>query len=138
LGAAWRWRHVSLGFEARVDAPASSSAGDWGVVSAWSVLGAVIPCAYAGPAFLCAVGEAGALHAWGSKVSDARSPWDPLVQVGSRVGSELRLGEGAALRVHSDLLAGIYHTTLQLHGATVWTAPGVSGLVGVDAVLQFR
>jgi hypothetical protein len=139
-GVQVRWRHASFGIEGRVDAPAARSAQgkNGGDVSAWPLLGAVVPCAYFGAFLACAVGQAGALRVSGAGVSDPQTKWMASWQVGARVGILLPVAERISLRVRSDLLVDVDRASLGLRGIPVWTAPLLGSSLGIDAVLRFR
>lgn len=133
-----RWRRLSLGVEGQVDAPASRSARGSGDVSAWPVLGAVVPCAYFGPFLACAVGQGGALRVSSGGVPDRRATWTGSWQAGARAGVLVLLGESVSLRIRSDLLVNLDRARLALRGAPVWTAPSLDSSLGIDAVVRFR
>ncbi len=137
-GAQVRWRHVSVGVEGQVDAPASRTVQGSGDVSAWPVLGAIVPCAYFGAFLACAVAQGGALRVSSGGVPDQRATWTALWQAGARAGVLIRVGESVSLRVRSDLLVNLDRARLGLQGAPVWTAPSLDGSLGIDAVVRFR
>ncbi|HTB77270.1 MAG TPA: hypothetical protein VK762_28695 [Polyangiaceae bacterium] len=137
-GAQVRWRHVSVGVEGQVEAPASRSVQGGGDVSAWPVLGAIVPCAYFGAFLACAVAQGGALRVSSGGVPDQRATWTALWQAGARAGVLIPVGEKVSLRVRSDLLVNLDRARLGLRGAPVWTAPSLDGSLGIDAVVRFR
>jgi hypothetical protein len=137
-GAQVRWRHVSVGVEGQVEAPASRSVQGGGDVSAWPVLGAIVPCAYFGAFLACAVAQGGALRVSSGGVPDQRATWTALWQAGARAGVLIAVGESVSLRVRSDLLVNLDRARLGLRGAQVWTAPSLDGSLGIDAVVRFR
>ncbi len=137
-GAQVRWRHVSVGVEGQVDAPASRSV-QGGDVSAWAVLGAVVPCAYFGPFLACAVAQGGALRVSSGGVPETHATWTGSWQAGARAGVLIPVGESLFLRVHSDLLVNLDRARLELRvGQVVWTAPLFDSSLGIDAVVRFR
>jgi hypothetical protein len=137
-GAQVRWRHVSVGVEGQIDTPSSRSARGSGDVSAWPVLGAVVPCAYFGAFLACAVAQGGALRVSSGGVPDQRATWTASWQAGARAGVLIPVGESLSLRVRSDLLVNLDRVSLGLRGAPVWTAPLFGGSLGIDAVVRFR
>jgi hypothetical protein len=137
-GAQVRWRHVSVGGEGQVDAPSSRSAQGSGDVSAWPVLGAVVPCAYFGAFLVCAIAQGGALRVSSSGVPDQRATWTASWQAGARAGVLVPVGESLSLRVRSDLLVNLDRARLALRNEQVWTASSVGGSLGIDAVVRFR
>lgn len=137
-GAQLRWRRVSVGVEGQVDTPTSRSAKGGGEVSAWPVLGAIVPCAYFGAFLACAVAQGGALRVSGGGLPDRRATWTGSWQAGARAGVLIPLGESLSLRVRSDLLVNLDRASLGLRNTAVWIAPPLGGAIGIDAVVRFR
>jgi hypothetical protein len=137
-GAQVRWRRISVAVEGQVDAPAARSVKGGGDVSAWPVLGAIVPCAYFGAFLACAVVQGGALRVSSGGVPDQRATWTALWQAGARAGVLIPVGESVSLRIRSDLLVNLDRARLGLRGAPVWTAPSLDGSLGIDAVVRFR
>jgi hypothetical protein len=132
VGAASRWGSLSLGVEARVDAPVSAAA-----ASSWLAQLAVVTCAYSGRLLFCALGEAGSMQASGELLG-GRSTSIPWLAAGGRFGVDVPLDEGTMARLRSDVAGTFRPPSLQVNGTTVWQAPWVSTSLGVDLVVHFR
>jgi hypothetical protein len=109
-----RW---SFGIEARADLP---SAGNnlpnvQGDVSTWLVAGGLAPCFHLGPAFGCAVGQLGWLHAAGINVNTPKSGSDLFAAVGPRVGVEVDLNGSTQAAWTISPVAGTLGGGLAVH-----------------------
>jgi hypothetical protein len=138
LGAAARWRMLSLGLEGRIDAPSGKMAPGGGEVSSWLVLGAVAPCAHVAPFFGCALLQVGSAQTSGSGFPGTRSESLPWLATGGRLGVLFQVSEDVALRAHADVLANVDRQTLKLDGQDAWPAPLVTASLAIDMVLHFR
>jgi hypothetical protein len=136
LGGAVRWKSFSLGLEGFIGAPASSSPKNDGTLSAWPVFGALVPCAHLGPAFGCAVAEAGAVYASGEG-SGAKSSPSAWVSVGGRIGALVPIRDRFFVRARVDLLGDATPANFFLNGMSQWKAPLITGSLGADAVVRF-
>jgi hypothetical protein len=126
---------LSLGIEGHADAPAGGRIGSTDV-SLWTALGALVPCAYVGPLFGCAIVEGGSLQASsGASGSQARSfTW---WGAGGRMGGAVSFGPRLGLRLHADLVANADPYRLGVDGATAWPSWPVITSVGADALVHF-
>jgi hypothetical protein len=141
IGGEARWRQVSLGVEARIDAPASrtflapSGLGlDTVSVSSWLVSATVAPCVHARALIGCALGQIGSVQASTLTGSTGSAPW---LATGARIGTAVPLWGGGALRLRADLLANLDRTEIWVDGATVWKAPLFCASYGLDVVVPF-
>jgi hypothetical protein len=137
IGAAVRWRSLSIGLEAFTAAPIASPAIGGGTVSSWPLLGAVVPCVHVGALFGCAVLQTGAVFASGDATSDARSTSTGWWAAGGRVGAMFPVSGPLLVRFRADLLGDMSRSILVFNGQDQWTAPVVAGALGVDAVVRF-
>jgi hypothetical protein len=139
VGLAARWPHFSLGLEGFLAAPSSQAAlnGAPGRVSAWPLVGALVPCVHVGPVFACALGESGALLASGEGVTGAGASSGTWVAAGARVGGELRVLERVSLRLRVDGLFDLTQPQLVLDGHSQWSASLLAASAGIDAVVRF-
>jgi hypothetical protein len=138
VGAAVRWRAVSVALEGRIDAPASAPARGEGEVSTWIWMGQIVPCAYGGAVFGCALLEGGSMQAQSSGVPARAQAGIPWWAAGVRAGVLVRLREAAWLRLRADVVANLNRKILEVNNAEAWKAPPVAGSLGIDAVLRFR
>jgi hypothetical protein len=138
LGAAVRWRNVSLALEGRADAPAAAAAQSGGHVTSWLALASIVPCVHLGPLFGCGVLQGGSMQASSSGVPDARSRAVVWWAAGGRTGALIRIAGDVLLRPHLDVLANLSRATLQLNGEDAWRADLLAISLGADAVLHFR
>jgi hypothetical protein len=138
LGGAIRWPSLSVGVEARADAPASAAAPGGGQVASWIVLGALVPCAYLGPVLVCALVQGGAMHAYSQDVSNSLSRDVAWWAAGARLGALIPIGSDFFLRPRAEVLANLNRKTLEVNGQDAWTPEAVAESVGVDAVVRFR
>ncbi len=136
-GVAVRRRGLSVAIEGRIDAPASAAAPGGGRASSWLAEAALLPCAHAGPVFVCAVGQLGSMQVASKGVSNGGYDSVRWLAVGGRFGAQLPLGGEMGLRVWSDVVGDLEPTTLQLNHAMVWQAPEVASSLGADVVVQF-
>ncbi len=135
-----RYSLFSLGLEGLIAAPSSQTAKNRapGGVSAWPLVGALVPCVHVGPVFGCALLESGALIASGEGVPGAQSSAGTWVALGARVGGELRLWENLSLRLRVDGLFDVTQPALWVGSTREWPAPLLAGSAGIDAVVRFR
>jgi hypothetical protein len=108
-----------------------------GEVSSWLAAASLVPCAYLGPLFACAVAQAGSMQTSGSGAPNTHSAQTPWWAAGGRLGVLLPLHGNLLLRLRGDLLADLSRPTLYLDGGPVWPAPLVAASLGADALLRF-
>ena len=138
VGVEARWSRFSLGLEGFTAARSSKPVTADSSVTAWPLVGALVPCVHVGPAFACALAESGALFASGEQVPGARSSSGTWVAFGARVGGELRLQETLSLRLRVDGLLDATQPSFWVGNTREWPAPLLAGSVGIDAVVRFR
>jgi hypothetical protein len=138
LGGAIRWPSLSVGVEARADAPASATAPGGGQVASWLVLGALVPCVYLGPVLGCALVQGGAMHAYSLEVSNALSRDVAWWAAGVRLGALIPIGGDFFLRPRAEILANLNRKTLEVNGQDAWEPEPVAESAGIDAVARFR
>jgi hypothetical protein len=126
---------VSLGFEFRLDAPASLAV-PGAVVESRLVAGALVPCFHYDPGVLCAVGALGAVAAT-SDAAASREDSATYAAAGVRVGTEWRLPEPLIFATHAEVLANLTRSSLELDGVSVWEMPVFSGSLGVTLLGSF-
>ena len=131
-----RWPILSIELEARAF-PISSGAGSSGAsITTGLFVAAAIGCGHWKALAGCGVLDVGALRA----TAPADHPVTAVVasvRAGVRGGVELPLSEVLAIRVTGDALLPFQRPGLKLDGATVWTAPIVSGGVQGGIVVTF-
>ncbi len=127
---------LSVGVEALGDVSVPSTLGP-GRVESSVTAGALVPCGYIGPAFLCAVGELGQWTAWGLDVIGSQTRGTLYAEAGGRVGLEWPLSEMLALRIHGDVLANLHRSALELVGRS-WAAQPASYTAGLGLAATFR
>jgi len=137
LGTALRASWFSIGLEGQFDAPASGSALGTPKVTTWAAIAAVLPCAHVGPAFVCAVGQAGTLQSSADSVQGSHSSSTVWGAAGGRVGVVLPVTNQLSVRVRADVLRDLSPTTLTVAGTFPWTASAVAGSLGIDGVVRF-
>lgn len=137
LGAALRWRDVSLGLEGRFDAPASVRIQGGGSASTSLVLLALAPCGYAGPLLGCGLIQRGQMRASG-EAPGAVEKSVPWWAAGGRFGLQVPVGgDRTVLRLSSDLLVNLVPQIVQLAGTQAWKAPRMTESLGLDVVVHF-
>ncbi|MGH7434421.1 MAG: hypothetical protein ACRENE_01970 [Polyangiaceae bacterium] len=137
LGVAVASPRLSLGLEGRIDAPVSIPATGRGSVSSWSALGALVPCARAGPLLACALAQVGVLQASSQGVEIEHGSTLLWLAAGLRLGVEVPIEKATRLRIHSDFLADLDPPVLRLSGWPAWTAPPLAATLGGDVVAHF-
>jgi hypothetical protein len=138
LWVAARWAVASLGLDVQGDTPSASVRGEGGGQARVLFFAATIaPCAEAGPAFACALGSLGWLHATGADLAHPASGAAFVPAAGLRTGLQVAIARSLTLRVRGDVLANLALPSVSLNGATAWTLPQVSGVVGVGLAHRF-
>jgi hypothetical protein len=132
-----RTQRFSGALELRADAPAGrpDSGSDRGV-TAWLLMGGLVPCVRVAWASFCALGEIGSLQAHGYGIAPAPARSTFIAFAGARAGMDLGLSSTFSLRVHLDGLVDLHPPSLVLNSDTVWTAPPVAGSLGVGLVAR--
>jgi len=142
LGSALRWRWISLGIDARVDAPTEEAGPAVGRVSSWLLVGTLAPCTHFGPKLVpllaCAIVQAGSMQSSGSEVSAPASGSAVWLAAGARFGTGIRLSAAWELRVRGDLVFPFAPTSLWLDRAQVWKTSWAAGSLALDGVVHFR
>lgn len=140
LGGAVRVSWFSLGVEGLINAPSSTLVfGGPARVSAWTAIGAVLPCGSLGPWFACVVAQLGGLQssADGAGNTVTRSTW--WSAAGGRVGVMFPVKRPLFFRIGADLLGDILpsHVKLNLNPGVAWSTSPVAGSLGIEAVVRF-
>jgi hypothetical protein len=126
----------SVGLGGRADLPASDTFASGGVRTSLRV-GELVPCAHLGVGFGCAVLGLGAISAEGFSVPAARHLSAFYAHAGARLGAEVPVVSGFALRASVDLLAPITRTTVAIGNEDAFTTPVVSLTGGLGLVVLF-
>lgn len=136
LGGNVRRGRWSLGLEARADLPR-----DHGLVvgairtSSWT--GSLVPCAHFGEAAACVLFTAGALHAQGRGLTDARHITRSYVAAGARLVYALPLSRRLSVLLHVDVTTPLATTELQVDHVGKWTTPAVAAALGIALGMSF-
>lgn len=136
LGGSARRGPWSLGLEARADLPRSHGL-PVGEIRAYAVSGSLVPCIHFYGAAACALFSAGALHAQGRGLNDAREITRPYVALGARLAYALPLSRRISLLFHGDVTTPLATTELQVDHENVWTTPHVAAALGIGLGINF-
>ena len=137
VGVGLRGERWSVSLEGRADLPRSESVGG-GSVSAGTLAATVAPCLRQQLFGVCALATLEALRGSGQELANARQMTSLFGAVGARVLVEFPQRGPVAFRVHADVVSPLTRTTLQVGGNAVWTAPPVTGALGLATVVKFR
>ena len=132
VGLAGRSSRWSVGVAGLIDAPVAMAAKGGGSVSAWSVVGEIVPCAHLGALLACVVGQAGAEQASSQGVAVSRSTSLAWAGAGVRLGVEVPLEGQTLFRLHTSFVYDLAPPQLVLNDATAWRAPAVAASLGGD------
>lgn len=134
LGA--RWRAFSLDLEGRIH-PKTSEDADFGVVSASSSWGALVPAVHFGAFSAGAVLAGGALRGEGTGGGTTVSDSSFVAAVGVRGAAELAVSQSVGLRAGVDVLAFVRGASLVLGGKEAWSTPSFAASPWLGAVAYF-
>jgi len=137
VGARARWGIFSMGLEARALLPRRSAAAT-GSIEASEYGGSIVPCLHYWVGFGCVTAGAGAFRATGLGLENASDVVIASGEVGARLGADIPLVSGLALRVQGDLLVPLVHTGLGVGDQEVWRTPVVAGTLGLAVVWTFQ
>lgn len=120
VGAALRGEFLSLGIEARADAPSSKS------LPSGKVLGSLytatlLPCLRATYLGFCALASAGMLQGSGEGLADSRRVTFFYAAVGARVMLAYPLGSRFGLGLHGDAVSPLTENNLAVDDQVVWS-----------------
>jgi hypothetical protein len=85
----------------------------------------------------CVLAGIGSMRAESLGVTGEASDHGLFAAAGLRGGLEIRVSSILALRPQVDLLGALSRPSLEFNGQTLWTAPPLSGSVGLAAVARF-
>lgn len=131
-----RWTSVSLSLEGRFDLPAGAPLSIGGEVNTSVALGMLVPCAHVRAFVLCTLVAAGPMRGESTGVQVPGSDNGIFGGAGARVGVEVPLSRVFAVRPQIDGLAAWSRPNLRFNQQAIWTAPVVSGTLGLAFVLQ--
>ncbi|WP_394842798.1 hypothetical protein LZC95_37720 [Pendulispora brunnea] len=126
----------SAGLEGRFDAPTTRSVGP-GSIETSLMLASLVPCYHYGVLAGCAILGAGALRSHGRSFEDSRDATTAVFMAGARLAVEVPLDGVLFLHLHSDLLAALSQTTVQVNQSEVWQTPRISGVIGMGLGVTF-
>lgn len=127
-------RRLSLGVEARLDLPSGRPV-EIGNLSSWAVVGALDPCAHAGPFQVCGLAQVGSIQASGGPSENHRSAlW---LAAGGRLATSWALEGSTLLRVRTDIVGDLQRHEYWYNGVTAWTPPPVAFSFAVDVLSRF-
>ncbi|WP_394832235.1 hypothetical protein LVJ94_37540 [Pendulispora rubella] len=127
---------LSLGLEGRLDAPTTRSVGP-GSIETSLMLAALVPCYHYSVLAGCAILGAGALQSHGRSFDDSRDATTAVFMAGARLAVEVPLDGVLFLHLHSDLLAALSQTSVQVNQSEVWQTPRISGVLGMGLGVTF-
>ncbi|MGC4063281.1 MAG: hypothetical protein QM784_01235 [Polyangiaceae bacterium] len=130
------WLGFEIGAERTLPARTTQDYGG-GFEHVWT-LGTVAACGFRGYAFVCGLSKLGNLHAEGFDVDRPASPDGFAWQVGPRLGYVLPVGDHFLLLGRAEALYLATPWTVHLNHVTVWSAPRVSAVAGIDIAARFR
>ena len=126
----------SIDLEGRRDAPTTAAVGRGNITTAVS-LASLVPCLHRRAVVVCAVASLGALQAKGGGVDVTSSQSSVFVGVGLRGGVEVPISKAFSLFARLEVLAPLIRTSVRLDGDEVWSAPTLSGSLGLGALVFF-
>jgi len=126
----------SLGLEGRLDAPSSRDVGP-GSIQTSLMLASLVPCYHYSVLAGCALLGAGALRSHGRSFDDSRDATTAVFVAGARLAVEVPLDGVLFLHFHSDLLAALSQTSVQVNQSEVWETPRISGVLGMGLGVTF-
>ena len=109
-----------------------------GVSVASSILAVgLAPCLHRGMVLGCLLAQMGTIAAEGRGLDQPRQDHSLYVALGARAGLEIHLGASLFLRPHLDVLAPLHRAVFFVDARPVWTAPSLSGSLGLDLGIDF-
>jgi hypothetical protein len=136
VAARYGWFGLEAGAERTLTAKSTQSYGG-GFEHAWT-LGTLAACGWYGPAFACGVAKLGNLHVDGFGVDRPASPDGLVMQLGPRVAYSFALSDYFLLLGRAEALYLLTPWTVDLNHVTVWSAPRLSAVAGIDIAARFR
>lgn len=95
-------------------------------------------CGSFGMLSACVLGKGGVIQVDGEQIDVPASPTGSAFQVGLRAGLREKLGKSAYFAQRLEGLVNVTRWTVRLDALPVWTAPPVTGVLGLDLGLTFR
>jgi hypothetical protein len=86
----------------------------------------------------CVLGKGGVIQVEGEQIDVPASPTGSAFQLGLRLGAREELGPSAFFAQRLEGLVNVTRWTVRLDALPVWTAPPVTGVLGLDFGLTFR
>ena len=127
--------HFSLGFEARVDAPTTSTATTAGAVKAWLAQSTLLGCGRVAIVVGCGFVSAGPLVATGI-VATPHTAVVPYVAFGPRLGVEWPLGSRFRVEGFTQVGFALARRALQIDGSDAYRQPVAA--LGAGAAISMR
>jgi hypothetical protein len=137
LGFGYAWTVFSLTLEAEAILPVHEALSTGSVASS-QFTGSLVPCLTSWHLGACGLISAGATRVAASGIDPPGVHALPFFGVGARIYGALPLGDWLEGRLLVDLLVPLTQTSIVLNDTATWTAPPVSGSVGLAFVARFR
>jgi len=128
-----RWRHVALGLELRIDAPAAQGLPLGASEQTWLGGGGLVPCYRLAGFAGCGVLFLGGEQARGFGLASPSTLNTFYAAVGARAEYEWWFQPRFGLAVSADLLVPFARTQTSISGQAEWSTPPVSGVFSVSA-----
>jgi hypothetical protein len=126
------WQHVSVELAAEASLPTTTRRSDGAGFSQQYLLASAASCAKLTRWRACFIANAGEVRMTGEDIDLPTSAVVPLVEAGARVGVVQLLGRGFFVDAHADGLVNVIRWTGTLDQVSVWTAPRLAAVVGID------
>ncbi len=137
LGLGARWGDFELDLEGATLLPRRADvAGGW--LNASSLGMTLAPCLHQGPAIGCLAASAGMLRISGDGLSNPDRAQAGYVQLGARLGAQLRASANLSARATFFLDVPLSHTTVLVGRQPVWTTPAVALGLGVSVAWELQ
>ncbi|WP_394845793.1 hypothetical protein LZC95_53285 [Pendulispora brunnea] len=126
----------SVAIEGRADLGTSTDVAPEGQISSNVLLGSIVPCFHAGPAFLCPVVSLGVLNGSSSSIVGPRSTSTLFASGGARLGVELNLTGPLALFSATEVGLPMTRPEFRIDRRTVYTQPAITGSVLLGLIVN--
>ena len=133
-----RWTSASVEAGLELSAPVTTRRVDGAGFSQSHLLSSIAGCGVLEPWSACALLKVGTVRAVGKQIDAPNSANSALVQSGLRLGFAQRLSSRVQFSLRAEGIVNLTRWSVELDQVSVWNAPPLGFLTGVDFLVLLR
>jgi hypothetical protein len=132
------WRHAQLELGGELFLPVTTRRADGAAFTQRLILGSAAGCAVYEPLSACLLAKGGVVHVAGRDVDLPASSSGAVFEAGVRLAARAFVHRSVFLAPRVECLFNVARWTVTIDDTSVWSAPRVAAMVGLDVGMLFR